>query len=418
VTDSTTVAEATPPSETDAAKVERVRAELPATLRTVYLNAGTCGPLPRRTIAAMQAQQEQELLHGRIAPDHYPAISAAVKEVKAAVANVLHCDPTELALSRHTTDGMNIAVAGYSWQRGDEILTSNIEHPGGLYPIFLAKRRFGVRMRVADIGLGGGPTEEIVGAFERMITPRTRMLVLSHISYTTGAVLPLKAIVAMAHSHDVLVTVDAAQSYGQIPLDLHDLGVDYYACPGQKWMCGPEGTGVFYARASSLGEIEQTFVGGFSAPFGPIDYYGATFPPAAGSARFDVGSVNLPLLVGQKTSTEWIADDGEVGLDWATTRISRLGRYARQALSQLAGVRVVTPEDRMAGLLSFTVAGIDPEDLTNRLHTEHNITLRFVAQYINNPRAARIAVGFYNTEAEIDRLCEAIQVIQTIQRAL
>ena len=399
----------------DAAKVERIRRELPATLRTVYLNTGTCGPLPQRTIAAMQAQQEEELQHGRIAPDHYPALSAAIKEVKATVAGALHCEPSELALSRHTTDGMNIAVAGYPWQRGDEIVTSNIEHPGGLYPIFLAKRRYGVRIRVADIGLGGGPTEEIVGAFERMMTPRTRMLVLSHISYTTGAVLPLKEIVAMAHSHDALVTVDGAQSYGQIPLDLHDLGVDYYACPGQKWMCGPEGTGVFYARASSLGEIDQTFVGGFSSIFGPIDYYGATFPPAAGSARFDVGSVNLPLLVGQKTSTEWIADDTEVGMAWATTRISALGAYARQALSALDGVQVVTPADRSAGLLSFTVTGIDPEDLSNRLHADHNITIRFVAQYINNPRAARIAVGFYNTEAEIDQLCEALQ---TIQRAL
>ncbi|MEO7002083.1 MAG: aminotransferase class V-fold PLP-dependent enzyme [Ktedonobacterales bacterium] len=408
--DPATTAADTDKADTD--KVERIRQELPATQQTVYLNAGTCGPLPRRAVAAMQEQQEEELLHGRIAPDHYPALSATVKEVKAAVAGVLHCDPTELALSRHTTDGMNIAIAGYPWQRGDEILTSNIEHPGGLYPIFLAKRRSGVRIRVADIGLGGGPTAKIVGAFERLITPRTRMIVVSHISYTTGAILPLEELVAMAHSHDVLVTVDAAQAYGQIPLDLHALGVDFYACPGQKWMCGPEGTGVFYARASSLGEIEQTFVGGFSAPFGPIDYYGGTLTPAAGSARFDVGSLNLPLLIGQKTATEWITNTDEVGLEWATTRIHYLGNYARQALSALDGVRVVTPQDRMAGLLSFTVEGIDPEDLATRLRDDHNITIRFVAQYINNPRAARIAVGFYNTEAEIDHLCAAIQTIQ------
>lgn len=393
-----------------AAQIARIREELPATTATVYLNTGTCGPLPRRTIAAMRQAQEEELAHGRIAPDHYPHLFATLNMVKAAIARTIGCDPTELALTRHTTDGMNLAIAGYPWQVGDEIVTSNIEHPSGLGPMFMVRRRWGVEVRVADIGIGGGETAAIVAAFEREMTPRTRMLVVSHIPYTTGAVLPLKEITAMAHAHGVLVLVDGAQSYGQIPLDMHDLEVDYYAMPGQKWMCGPEGTGAFYARAASLEQIEQTIVGPFGMVFGSLAYATQSYDLAPGSQRFDVGSVNMPLLMGQLTSTTWIND--ELGMPWVTTRAAELGATAARLLAAMPGVEVFTPAERRAGLVTFAVAGIDPEVLMQRLFAEHNISLRFVTQYINNPRANRLATGFYNNEEDLQRLVKAIEAVQ------
>ncbi len=399
-----------PSRRDDSARIQRIREEVPAVLSTVYLNTGACGPLPRRAIAAMRQAEDDELLHGRIARDHYVQIFGAATEVKSDVAQVIGCDPAELALCRHTTDGMNLAIAGFPWREGDEIVTSNLEHPSGLLPIFLARRRYGVCVRVADIGIGDASTDEIVATFERQITPRTRMLVLSHIPYTTGTVLPLKELVAMAHSHNVLVAVDGAQSYGQIPIDMHDLEVDFYACPGQKWMCGPEETGVFYARAGSLERLEQTIVGPFGARMDSLDYLAGTFEPAEDASRFDVGSISLPLLRGQQAATRWIRDD--VGLPWAADRIAALGRLARELLTGISGVEVVTPADRSAGLISFVVAGIDPEDLSNRLADEYNIAIRFVTRYISNPRANRLAAGFYNTEDDLEHLAEAIQAIQ------
>jgi L-cysteine/cystine lyase len=396
---------------TTAERMTQIREEMPAVQNTVYLNTGTCGPLPRRTVRAMQEVQEEELLHGRIAPGHYPHLAETIKEVKEVAAGILNCDSSELALSRHTTDGMNLALAGYPWKPGDEILLTNIEHPSGLLPSFLAHRRFDVDVHVADIGLGGGDTDSIVAAFEERITSRTRMLVLSHIPYTTGAVLPLKEIVTMAHSYGVLVTVDGAQSFGQIPLDLHDLGVDYYACPGQKWICGPEGTGLFYARADSLDRIEQTFVGPFGMRWDTLDYLGSAYESAQGAARFDVGSMNLPLLVGQMTSMRWIAE--QVGLDWAAKRIVSLGQYAYRKLGEMGGVRLVIPPARMAGLVTFVVESIDAQELSNRLYQEHNVIIRYVDTYINNPRGNRLSAGFYNNEEDIDRLVEAIASIRS-----
>ena len=141
-----------------------------------------------------------------------------------------------------------------------------------------------------------------------------------------------------------------------------------------------------------------------------LDYLGGTYEVADGSARFDVGGMNLPLLIGQMTSMKWIAE--QVGLDWAINRISALGSYAYQRLSELKGVQVVTPAERMAGLVTFVVEGIDAQDLSNRLRTEHNVTIRFVDTYINNPRANRLCTGFYNTVEDIDRLIGAVTAVR------
>ncbi|HEX3723530.1 MAG TPA: aminotransferase class V-fold PLP-dependent enzyme, partial [Nitrolancea sp.] len=364
--------------------ITAIREMVPGVLDTVYLNTGTCGPMPRVAHQALIDELSHDLTKARIDGNHFPHIRELRDQVREVVSAVVGADKGEIAITSSTTDGMYAAISGYRWRAGDELIVSNIEHPGGLLPSFLAKRRHGVRVRVADIGLGGGEPSAIVEAFERLITPRTRMIVISHVSYTTGACLPVKAIVAMAHSHDVLVTVDAAQSYGALHLDLHDLGVDFYACSGQKWMCGPDGTGAFYVRASSVGEIEQTLgSGGMVA--GTLDYYGASYSPSFGAQRFDTAGRNTALLAGQAAATKWILED--VGVEWAGERVISLGRKTYDQLASMKGVTMVTPREALAGLIAFNVAGIDAPDLSRRLAAESNVTIRFVNKYINNPDA-------------------------------
>lgn len=389
--------------------IDTIRDMVPGVHDTVYLNTGTCGPLPRVAFEAMQAELQSDLTKARIDADHFPHLGALRDRVREAVAAAVGAEPADIAVTSSTTDGMYVALIGYRWQPGDELIISNIEHPGGLIPSFIAKRRFGVRVRVADIGLGGGDPAAIVQAFERLITPRTRMIAISHVPYTTGAVLPVKEIVEMAHSHDVLVAVDAAQSYGALALDLPALGVDFYACSGQKWMCGPDGTGALYVRPSSVGELEQSFVSG-GVIRETMDYYGASVAPAFGAARFDTAGRNAALMAGQIAATEWITRD--VGIAWAASRIQQLARHTYTELARLPGVSMVTPSEALSGLIVFNVEGISAPELTARLAEEHNVTIRYVTRYINNPEAARASVGFYNTEDDVARLVEGIQAIQ------
>lgn len=391
------------------ADTNQVRDMLPGVHDTVYLNTGTCGPLPTISFEAIQEELRTDLTRARINASHFPKITESKTAVREAVAAAVKADPSEIAITASTTDGMYVAIMGYRWQPGDELLLTNIEHPGGMVPSFLAKRRFGVRVKVVDLGLGGGDPADIVRAFKRAITPRTRMIVLSHVSYTTGAKLPLKEIVELAHAHDVLVVADAAQSYGSLNLNLPATGVDAYACSGQKWMCGPDGTGALYVRSSSVGDFEQTFVSGGTIRE-TMDYYGGSIAPAPGAARFDTAGRNVALLLGQAVSTRWIGQD--LGMDWVEARINQIAGYTYDRLAEMSGVSLVTPREALAGLIAFNVAGISGPDLTRRLADEHNVTIRFVTKYINNPDAARVSLGFFNIEEDVDRFIDGVSAIQ------
>lgn len=383
--------------------INEIRQMVPGVLDTTYLNTGTCGPMPKVAYDAMMEEFKKDLTGYRI-QGHFERIFELWGEVREAVAPVLGADPSEIAITTRTTDGMFTTIMGYPWNPGDELIISNIEHPGGIVPSFLARQRFGIRVKVADVELGGGTPDEVAAKFERMITPRTRMIAISHVTYTTGALLPLKEIVEMAHQHDVLVAVDAAQSYGPVPIDVHDTGVDFYACPGQKWMCGPDGTGALYVRADRLGEINQNHGG--MLVWDSIDYHGRTYQPAPDASKFDTGGWSRGLLAGQVAATNWVMND--VGLDWAQERIESLSKNAYDQLAEMDGVTMVTPREAMAGLLAFTVDGVEPPELTERLLEDHNVTIRHVNRYINNPDASRISVGFYNNEEDIEKLIDSL----------
>ncbi len=392
--------------------LDDIRHEVPAVLETAFLNTGTCGPLPRRAFDAARAALDLDFSdpQARIGPGHFPGIGQEKENVREASARALGAEPAEVAVTNSTTDGMYLAIMGLRWQPGDELILSSIEHGGaGFTPAFLAKSRYGLEIRIADLGHGSGSTEEIVAAFQEQITPRTRMIVLSHVSYLTGAELPLKEICGMARRHHVLTVVDAAQSYGALQLDLHDAGCDFYACPGQKWMCGPDGSGVFYVRAESIGFVDSIF-NHSGAMGGTLDFHSGSFAPPAGAQRFDTTARNRSLLAAQAASTRWITDD--LGLDWVESRVREMAGKTAEALAETPGVEVITPVGRLAGLITFNVDGIEPVDLRNRLVDEHNVTIRSVSRYISNPDAARVSIGFYNNDDDIDRLTEAIKAIQ------
>jgi len=140
-----------PALQSDAEKIAAIRAELPVTARYLYFNAGTNGPLPRRSHDALVASSALELDEGRISHEAFTRLFQNLDDSRSSVSTLLHCDPAEIALTHNTTDGMNIALMGLRWQHGDEIATSVLEHPGGLYPAYLLHQRYGVKIRQTEI---------------------------------------------------------------------------------------------------------------------------------------------------------------------------------------------------------------------------------------------------------------------------
>ena len=217
-------------------------------------------------------------------------------------------------------------------------------------------------------------------------------------------VLPLRELADMAHSVGALLIVDAAQACGMVPSNLYDLGVDAYACSGQKWLCGPDGTGALFVRKDRFADIQQTYMGYSGVQSGMSNYEGDFVPPPSAN-RYEAATLYPPSVRGLVTSLGWIAD--EVGWDWVYARIAELGRYCYDALAAIPGITMYSPRERMGGLTHFALPGITPADLTAKL-VERDILIR----YTPNPSANRVATGFYNTEEEIDRLAEAVDEIR------
>lgn len=210
-----------------------LREEFPVLGAVAYLNAGTDGPLPARAAQASADELQRELLAGR-ATAHFERRSELGAQLRAAYARVLAADPADVALTTCTTEGIAVVVGGLELARGDQILTSDEEHPGLLGALSAARALRGVDVREV-------PLAEIANA----VGPRTRLVACSHVGWVSGSLAP-----AGLSQLDVPVLLDGAQGVGAVPVDVNALGCDAYAGAGQKWLCGPDSTGMLWVSPS------------------------------------------------------------------------------------------------------------------------------------------------------------------------
>jgi L-cysteine/cystine lyase len=385
----------------DDQKMPAIREALPATAAGIYLNTGSCGPLPRETARAMAELEGFELRSGRADAAYWKDSLERMSEARAAVAAVLGTEPRRMALTHAATEGMNVATWAIDWRAGDRAVTTSLEHSGALAPLWAVRDRMGVELAIAQIGTGGDPVA-VLEALNRAITPNTRLVSLSHVSWATGARLPIAEIVALAHSRGALVAVDGAQSAGAIPVSAEDLGADFYSVPGQKWLLGPDGTGALYCSPSVMDRPRLTFGGYASFESLSLAADGKPWPDAR---RFEVAGFNQPSVLGFARSTAWLSM--YVGLNWVHERTTRLAGEMVDALAQIPGVEVITPRDHMAGLVTFRIAGWQP---AAALHELAQRTLS-IARTIPPLNAIRISVGFFNTENELRRFCAGVALV-------
>lgn len=385
----------------EAERVAAIRDLLPATGAGVYLNAGTAGPMSAETQRAMDEQAERELRIGRSHVDMWPETVERMAEARAAVAAVLVADPADIALTHSTTDGLNLAVAALPWQPGDRVLTTRHEHPGGLGPLLALRDRVGVELEMVDIG-DGGDDERTIEAFTQALARPARALLVSHVLWTTGAVLPIARLGSLARDAGAVSIIDGAQAAGAIPFILDELGVDAYAAPGQKWLLGPEGMGVLWVRRSLADTTVPPSAGWLS--YQAFDgQAGGTLHP--GARRFEATNFHRPSIVGLARSCGWMSM--YVGLPWAQSRAARLASAMAGRLGSIPGIDLLTPRDRMATLVTFRVRGwssaMAVEELGARAFA--------ICRDIPSMDGVRFSIGFWNTEAELDRVAGVVDLL-------
>lgn len=374
------------------------RAQIPALSDRVYLNTGTSGPVPQSSLEAEIGLLRQIAREGYASPPAMMAYSRALVRAKEAIASVLSCDAASIALVNSTSDGISIVAAGLDWQPGDEVIISDLEHISGVAPWRRLAVEKGIIVRNLESHGGALDAQTILDA----ITPKTRLICISHVSYATGALLPVEEVCAQARERGVLVVVDGAQSAGQLPIDVRRIQCDFYALPGQKWLLGPEGTGALYVAPEALETIRPTRIGwasvihegGGASPDGVVQLH----PDAR---RFETGTVHASAFAGLTQSIDLLS---RYGWEAIFERARSLAAMARVRLSELPGVRILSPKPQPTGLLTFAVDGADHDAIVKRLWSQRRIVIRSIPY----PSALRASFHAFNDEADVGALVSAI----------
>jgi L-cysteine/cystine lyase len=392
----------------DREKLEAIREQMPATKSCYYLNTGTNGPLPKVTVDIMKQVIDKEFTEGRYLP-FIKELYADMDKTRALLAGIVGAAPEEIALTRSATEALNIVLWGLPWQSGDEAITTTVAHPAGLAPLSLVKQRYGIVVKYIDVPWGDKyKDEDVLASIERLITPRTRLLLVSHVSFSTGITFPLGKLAELCHRNNMYILVDGAQGAGAVPMNMHELGIDFYAIAGRKWLCGPEGIGALYIAKHRISEVDPTFISPSSIRNRhDLDIQSPYVIPAPFAARYHLATaMNSAVLLGFQKSLEFLYD---LGLDWITERVPALARYVRGLLAKIPEVEFVTPPNNEAGFVHFHVKGWKPSDLCGIMN-EKKFMIRPVPKE-HLPAPARISTGFYNTKEELDLLVEALSEV-------
>lgn len=367
-----------------------------------YCNTGTLGASPREVVDALN--QGLERLEREL-PD-WPYFQAdgepltgyqELKEARAAVGSLIGAPVDEVAITQNATMGMNFLAGGLDLHAGDEVLTTDQEHSGGIGGWRLRAKRHGIVLRELPLlpALERGP-EGIVRLFEEAITARTRVIMFSHITSGLGILMPARELTALAHAHGVLAIVDGAQVLGQRALDLRAIGCDAYVSSPHKWLLAPKGTGVLHIRR----EVQPRFW--VTLASGRID------PDESGAFRFmQYGTGSVPVVDGLVAAIRFVE---ALGVDRIERWDLALANRLRDGLRGVKGVRLVSPADRrlMSAITTFGVSGVTGRELQDALWAR-KVRVRAQGQGVDRP--VRLSAHLYVAPADIDRVLECVAAV-------
>jgi len=386
-------------SPTDESKWQSYRPDFPVLSTCIYTNTGTLGPSPTPVTQAFIDSYLDWQAKGPGRPAVYRQMHTDTDIVRAHLATFLNVTPGEIALTANSTDAINIVANGLDWHPDDEVIISDQEHEAGLFIWLWLQQRGRLRLRIAKLGPDARSTLDNIAA---KITPHTRLIAMSHVSCQTGVQVPAKEICEMAHAAGAQVMFDGAQATGQFPIDLRDMGVDYYAMNGHKWLLGPAGTGALYIRGDRLPELQPSWVGGWSeaAVRYAEDGYIEMLPDAH---KFEYATRNFSLFVGLDRALSYLEG---IGLDAIRARELYLTDIFASRLSQRRGIEVISPTEERSrtGLVSVKAEGIRAEDGVKALWERYRVVARPVKEY----EAIRFSASFFNTPDEMIAAADAV----------
>ena len=386
--------------------VQQQRQEFPGLINKVYFNFGGQGTLPRSGLEAIIDAHNFLQQQGPFSLKVNDYITKKTELLREEIAQELGVKSSTITLTENVTSGCNIALWGIDWQANDRILMTDCEHPGIIAIVQEIAQRFQVEIDVCPIlnTLNEGDPVQVI---ETHLKPQTRLVILSHLLWNTGQVLPLKEISDLCHhySHSdrpILVLADAAQSAGSLPLKLAETGVDFYAFTGHKWFCGPAGVGGLYIRTEIFDSIKPAFIGWRGIN---IDEKGQPIDFKADGRKFEVATSAYPQYEGLRAAIA-------VHNSWANAeqryqQICHLSEYLWQGLSDIPNINCLKKSPPKSGLVSFIVdKNMSHNQIVQQLENQG-----FLLRTLRNPNCIRACVHYFTLPDEIEQLIKAISGI-------
>ncbi|MGH6620115.1 MAG: cysteine desulfurase [Alphaproteobacteria bacterium] len=409
-------------SRTDAAPldIQRVRADFPAMSLEVhgrplvFLDSGASAQKPRVVLDTMRRVYESEYANVHRGAYYLSERSTALYEgARDKLRDFLNArDRKEIIFTRNATESINLVA--YAWGRkylkaGDEIVISAMEHHSNIVPWQMLRDEMGLTLKIAPVGDDG---EFLLDAFRKLLTDRTKLVAITHVSNVLGTITPVKEIVRLAHDTGAKVLLDGAQAAVHLPVDVQDIGCDFYAITGHK-LYGPTGIGVLYGKEALL-DAMPPFMGGGDM-IGSVSFEKTTW--AALPAKFEAGTPAIVQAIGLGAAVDYMTG---LGRESIAAHEHDVLNYATQQLASIDGLKIYGTAPDKAAVISFTLGNIHAHDVSTIIDRA-GVAIRAghhcaepLMERLGVAATARASFGVYNTRDDADALVKALETVQEI----
>ncbi|MBN3583583.1 aminotransferase class V-fold PLP-dependent enzyme [Algoriphagus aestuarii] len=376
---------------------DQVRAQFPLTKDRIYFNNGTFGPSPTPVLSAIKNSLDETNTIGEY---------GHINPLRGELAAFVGIKESEISLTHNTTEGINIMAWGVPLSAGDEVIVTYHEHVGNALP-WLNRAKLD---KIVLVPFEPAATQaENLDLIKKLVTPRTKVIAIPHITCTTGLVFPIKEIADFAKSKGIFTAIDGAHGAGTLDLNLHDLGVDFYASSYHKWMLGPNGSGFLYVKEEQLDRLQAYQVGAYS----DVGFDLKSSPPLLKgyvntAHRYDYGSQSLPLIKGVIAA---IGFHQEIGKEKIEARVRELNQYLFEGLdemNQVLEIKSAKEADSRLCMVTFKPKKMDNE-VAYKAIGKGGFRLRIVPEAGLN--AIRVSTHIYNSKSEIDTFLNQVQKV-------